>query len=175
MVSSGFLGISAAAVIVSGCSMDPTVSGSESVGDSDSATIKEVEERIGARIPNNADIRIVSSARSSVAMTGPDETYSVTIEGNEQTIGRFVSQVAPAATQRVSVESRCSVTTSSPAEPRVDAVEQGQARNIVANLDQFNKIDRCAPIDVLFLPRAPRQSYAAIYHQGPKAIISLST
>ncbi|CAM3425335.1 hypothetical protein [Tsukamurella hominis] len=155
--------------------MGPTVSGSESAGASDTATIKKVEERIGANIPNNADIRIVSTARSSVAMTGPDETYSVTIEGNEQAIGGFVSQVAPPATQRVTVESRCSATTSAPAEPRVDAVERGQARNIVANLDMFNKIERCAPIGVLFLPSSPGAAVAAIYHQGAKAIIALNT
>ncbi|TWS19818.1 hypothetical protein FK529_06605 [Tsukamurella asaccharolytica] len=154
--------------------MDPTVSGSEATGASDTSTIKKVEERIGTAIPNTAGIRIASSARSSVAMTAPDETYSATIEGNEQAVSEFVSQVAPPATQRVTVESRCSASTSAPAEPRVDAVEQGRARNIVANLDKVNKVERCAPVDVLFLPRAPRQSYAAIYHQGPRAIIALS-
>lgn len=174
-VSAGSVMLSvASAMILSGCSLDPKATSTVSPAASDTVTIQRVEERLGATIPNNAAVKIVSTARSSVAMTGPDETYSVTVEGTEIAVGAFVAQVAPPATRRVTVESRCSASTVALDEPSEDAVEQSQARNIVTNLDRANRVERCAPIDVLFLPDSPGKGVAAIYHQGALAIIAMN-
>ncbi|GAA0992624.1 hypothetical protein GCM10009551_053730 [Nocardiopsis tropica] len=163
--------IALSAALLSGCDLGPQLNKSESSGDSDAATIKVVEDRLGVKIPNEGAVKIVSTSRSSIAMTAQDEAYAVTIAGADGAIGDFVERVS-SGSKRVSVASRCSRGPSpSPVAAEMISADL-DARSIVSNLDAENLIERCSPIDILFLPDSTKGSGASIYHQGAKAIIT---